>query len=154
MPRLATEDVQFSDGTVIPKGSYIMIAPTPMSNPELYPDPSKFDGYRFLRLREAEGAENKYQAVTTSPEFTVFGHGRHACPGRFFATNEIKLLFTYMLLYYDFKVPENQSCQPMLPAGMGLAPNRDQMLCYKSRTPEVDMMNYCAMEEAELEGME
>lgn len=151
MARLATSDIKFSDGTVVPKGSYMMISPTPMIDPELYPSPDKFDGYRFLRLREAQGAENKYQAVTTSTEFTFFGHGQHACPGRFFAANEIKLLFTYMLLYYDFKFPEIQGCLPVMPAGLAQMPDPRQLLCYKSRTPELDMMKYCATEESENE---
>lgn len=127
----------------------MMIAPTPMTDPNLYPNPDKFDGYRFLRLREAVGAENKYQAVTTSPEFTFFGHGQHACPGRFFAANEIKLLFTYMLLYYDFKFPESHGTLPPVPNGLFRSPDRKQLVLYKSRTPELDMMAYCAMDEFE-----
>lgn len=35
-----------------------------------------------------------------------FGFGRHACPGRFFAANEIKLILARMLLDYDIKMPE------------------------------------------------
>ncbi|KAI9830674.1 MAG: hypothetical protein M1826_004503 [Phylliscum demangeonii] len=39
--------------------------------------------------------------VTTSEAFLAFGYGRHACPGRFFAANEIKLLIAYIVLNYD-----------------------------------------------------
>lgn len=41
--------------------------------------------------------------VSTSETFLPFGHGRHACPGRFFAANELKLLIAYMVLNYDIK---------------------------------------------------
>jgi cytochrome P450 len=35
-----------------------------------------------------------------------FGFGRHACPGRFFAANEIKLILSRILLDYDIKMPD------------------------------------------------
>jgi cytochrome P450 len=35
--------------------------------------------------------------VTTSEAFLAFGHGRHACPGRFFAAQEMKLMLAYVL---------------------------------------------------------
>lgn len=35
-----------------------------------------------------------------------FGYGRHSCPGRFFAANEIKLILARILLEYDLKMPE------------------------------------------------
>jgi cytochrome P450 len=38
-----------------------------------------------------------------------FGYGRHACPGRFFAATEIKLIVARILLDYDFKLPEGQT---------------------------------------------
>ncbi|ETI26644.1 hypothetical protein G647_10405 [Cladophialophora carrionii CBS 160.54] len=41
--------------------------------------------------------------VSTSPTYHPFGHGRHACPGRFFAANELKLLLAYMLTKYEFE---------------------------------------------------
>lgn len=41
--------------------------------------------------------------ASTGETFLAFGHGRHACPGRFFAANELKLLIAYMVLSYDIK---------------------------------------------------
>lgn len=34
-----------------------------------------------------------------------FGYGRHACPGRFFAAAEIKLLLARLLLDYEIAMP-------------------------------------------------
>ncbi|KAK7959449.1 uncharacterized protein PG986_004303 [Apiospora aurea] len=39
--------------------------------------------------------------ATTSPDFVAFGHGRYACPGRFFAAAELKLMLAYIVLHYD-----------------------------------------------------
>lgn len=45
-----------------------------------------------------------HRFVTTSPESLVFGHGAHACPGRFFASNEIKIVMIEMLRSWDFRL--------------------------------------------------
>ncbi|KAK8030950.1 ent-kaurene oxidase [Apiospora arundinis] len=36
----------------------------------------------------------------------AFGYGKHACPGRFFAANEIKLILAHILLQYDLRMPD------------------------------------------------
>ena len=46
--------------------------------------------------------------VTTSDTFLPFGHGRHACPGRFFAATEMKLLLAYIVMNYDIKPMETR----------------------------------------------
>ncbi|KAG6000439.1 hypothetical protein E4U21_005463 [Claviceps maximensis] len=57
----------------------------------LYDQPHQFDGYRFYRMRQIPSKENSAQLVSVSPEHMGFGYGLHACPGRFFASEEIKL---------------------------------------------------------------
>ncbi|KAF4634956.1 hypothetical protein G7Y89_g3133 [Cudoniella acicularis] len=136
MPREAKTNITLSDGNLIPKNAFISVGPVPMSDPNLYSDPTKFNGYRFLILRNAPGSENKHQFVTTSSEFTVFGHGHHACPGRFFASNEIKLLLAHMLMYYDWKLPEGQKTVQHVINGTGRSPNSKQNIVFKSRKPE------------------
>lgn len=44
------------------------------------------------------------QLVTTSGEYFAFGHGQHACPGRFFAAAEVKVAVCRLLLEYDLKL--------------------------------------------------
>jgi len=86
--RLATEDITLKDGTVLPKGAQILVhSAHMMHDAERYPHPEKFDGYRFLRMREEPGRENSSQFVTTSSSHIGFGHGQHACPGRYIQTS-------------------------------------------------------------------
>ncbi|EXJ92197.1 hypothetical protein A1O3_00747 [Capronia epimyces CBS 606.96] len=67
------------------------------------------------REREHEKDKNKekekayldkahLQFIATSPTYLGFGHGRHSCPGRFFAANELKLLVAYLLTRYDIQM--------------------------------------------------
>lgn len=148
MRRIAEKDLKLSDGTVIPRGTYTMIAPVPMLDPHLYgPAPEQFDGHRFMRMRDraqgqvAQGANDtnidRYQYVSTSSEDLTFGHGRHACPGRFFASYEIKILLAYLLLHFDFK-PATQTASEMKKHGFEQTVDHGQKLLYKARDSEVE----------------
>ncbi|KXJ87521.1 putative cytochrome P450 [Microdochium bolleyi] len=110
--RAALKDVALPDGRVIPRGAHIMVDSTQLWDSRVYPDASKFDGHRFLRMREAGDKTSGF--VQTSPEFLVFGAGRHICPGRFFASNELKLAMAHALLKYDIMMDEECSAEPMM----------------------------------------
>lgn len=104
MHRYATQAVTLSDGVRIPKGSHLMVGLDQMYDRNAFPDsdPTAFDPERFLRLRQEPGQENKWNFVTTSPDHLVFGHGKHSCPGRFFASNEVKIILAYLLISFDW----------------------------------------------------
>ena len=74
-----------------------------MHDSELLPgggDPSTFDPFRYSRLREDKSTPenaNKFQFAMTDRNSLHFGHGKYACPGRFFASNEIKILLCHLL---------------------------------------------------------
>lgn len=110
MRRLSMKDVKLSDGPVISKGTLFMVSNKLMWNPAAYPNPETFDPYRFLKMRETTGREVSAQLVSPSPEHMAFGFRKHACPGRFFAANEIKTALCHILLKYDFKLAEG--CTP------------------------------------------
>ncbi|KAF5571515.1 cycloheximide-inducible CIP70 (cytochrome P450 family) [Fusarium phyllophilum] len=99
-----------SNGQVIPAGVTIEIpAVAVSSDSNVFPHAEKFDPLRFYRLRteakdggSVEKAANN-QFVSVNQSSLTFGYGRHACPGRFFAANEIKMILAHALLQYDVK---------------------------------------------------
>lgn len=99
--RFARADFQFKDGTIVPAG-YIVNGNVPVLHKTIYPEGQKFDGFRYSAL--ADEGKKQPQFVSTAPDYLNFGHGRHACPGRFFAASEIKLIFANLLLLYDMKL--------------------------------------------------
>lgn len=104
-----------SNGQVIPAGVILECSTAHNQDDEIYPEASRFDPWRFSKLQEEEEGQANYaemkensvssrhQMVSVTPNHLAFGYGRHACPGRFFAINEIKILLSVFLLNYDFK---------------------------------------------------
>lgn len=106
MRRRALADVRLSDGTVIRRGGYVAVSSHNMWTDEtVYESPGQWEAHRFHAMRDDEARRGLAQLVTTSAAHTAFGHGAHACPGRFFAANEVKIALVYMLLRYDVELP-------------------------------------------------
>ena len=132
--RLALSEVTLSDGFRIPKGTYIAFSSIGINyNPEKYPNPETFDGFRFSNLREQSGNENRYQFVTTGVDAISFGHGKHACPGRFFASNEIKVILAGLLLSYDFKFRDGEGRPENTRGRTYIRPNKAAEVLFRKR---------------------
>ncbi|KAL2824219.1 cytochrome P450 [Aspergillus cavernicola] len=103
-------------GLWIPQGTMVCAPSYPvLHDPDLYSDPESFKPFRFADKRTALGEEGESYVqrarqawTTTSPEYPAFGHGRHACLGRFFASALLKLLLANILLNYDFEIQEKR----------------------------------------------
>ncbi|TGJ87898.1 hypothetical protein E0Z10_g821 [Xylaria hypoxylon] len=52
---------------------------------------------------------SKYHFTSIGDTNQNFGLGKHACPGRFFAAQEIKLILSYLLLNYDIKLRDGEA---------------------------------------------
>jgi len=114
-----------SDGTHLPQGTLIA-APMLMfsTDPDLFENPEIPDGFRWYKKSlEAEGrATHNAKWTTTSPRDLGFGHGKPACSGRFFVSEETKIL-AFLVLRYDFQYPEGQSRPATLDHGESLYPD-------------------------------
>ncbi|KAI0408280.1 cytochrome P450 monooxygenase [Xylaria palmicola] len=104
MRRFVGADMVLPDGTTVKKGSRIHIDTHRMVDPKVYENPEEWKGSRFLELRSQPGNENSAQLASTSIDHFGFGHGEHACPGRFFAANEVKITLCHLLLKYDWEL--------------------------------------------------
>ncbi|KAF8639979.1 hypothetical protein AX17_001225 [Amanita inopinata Kibby_2008] len=108
MVRKVVRDFTFSDGTVVPAGNMLAVPLYAIHrDAENYRDPGTFDGFRFANMREQEGEGVKHQMVSLDLDYLLFGHGCHACPGRFFAVTELKVMLAHILLNYDVKMADD-----------------------------------------------
>jgi cytochrome P450 len=126
--------LKLHNGQVIPYGTTTAVrAYNINTDPKLYPNPHKFDPFRFSRLREVRGSELKYQHGSTSTDFINFGHGLWACPGRFFAAAQLKTIMAYLLMNYDMKLKEGETKPLQNYVGMAILPNSTQEVLFKKR---------------------
>lgn len=90
---------------------------------DIYPHPNRFNPFRFVQPDAASsrldpfstatgtdgGSEDgktlgnlrEKSSATLDEGFLGFGFGKHACPGRFFALNEMKIFVAHMVMTYD-----------------------------------------------------
>uniref|UniRef100_L7JGD0 Ent-kaurene oxidase n=1 Tax=Pyricularia oryzae (strain P131) TaxID=1143193 RepID=L7JGD0_PYRO1 len=137
--RRVMQPFTFSDGTAVPVGTMLAVPVYHIGrDPALFPqDPEKFDPYRFTRLRskDAEGGGNHLQFASVTHGTMAFGWGKHACPGRFFAAAEIKLILLHMLLNFEVSVvpgPDGVKRYPNVEMGNMNMPDFKRRVLFKS----------------------
>ncbi|KIK57169.1 hypothetical protein GYMLUDRAFT_46414 [Collybiopsis luxurians FD-317 M1] len=135
MSRMAMKDFTFSDGTVVPAGTMVHTVSYALHHDaEVYEDPESLNAFRFSNMRVKEGEGFKHQMVAQDPSYALFGSGgRHMCPGRFFAVNELKALLGHVLVTYDIKFENNRGVPPPHWDGAGCTPNRTALVMFKKR---------------------
>ncbi|KAF8665622.1 hypothetical protein AX16_000077 [Volvariella volvacea WC 439] len=139
LERKAMKDIKFPDRTVIPTGTYVGAPAFSIHHEEkYYPDPWVFDAFRFSKLREQEGSPTNHLAVGLPIEWLVFGSGKHACPGRFFAVNEVKCLLVHVLLHYDIKFLDGHGRPKDQPFGTTTMPNQSAKILFRERSEAHD----------------
>jgi cytochrome P450 len=103
-----------------------------------YENPSEFDGYRFIKRRKIPGFEHRSHLISTSPEHMAFSHGKHACPGRFFAANEVKIAMVHVLLKYDIRL-EDPSGAAWKEWGTSMFTNPKARMAVRRRKEEINV---------------
>ncbi|KAM5541000.1 hypothetical protein V8D89_005311 [Ganoderma adspersum] len=106
MHRMAMKDITLYDGTRIPRGTIVAAAADPMHHDEaILKNADTFDPFRYARMRSVAADDGlRHISTSTSPEYIPFGHGPHACPGRYFASYELKAILGHIILEYDLKL--------------------------------------------------
>lgn len=132
--RTAVKPYTFRDGLRIPQNTQFSFANYELNHdPDVYENPDQFDPWRFLKMRKA-GDPNKHLFTYVSENTINFGAGTHACPGRYFAAFEIKLILIHILTRYDIQWPKGQSRPPNMVHGFAHAPSPMAVVLFKEKT--------------------
>lgn len=138
--RITLKDWQFKDGTKVPKGTHIFTNQIAYQMEEsTFDHPNTFDPWRMHKLRQREGEGAKHQFVMSSDKNLHFGHGKHACPGRFFAANEVKTLLALLLMRFDIRLRNLtwQEIQHGIPYAVSRNPSDKAIVEFKNRTEKI-----------------
>ncbi|KAI1130931.1 cytochrome P450 [Nemania abortiva] len=150
--RKVMKPIDLSDGTHLPSGTSILTPLAGISLDERYfPSPEVFDGLRFWKLQQQQRSSSPSPTRSSSPtpssqpaatrnQFTSigdadqnFGLGKHACPGRFFAAQEIKVILSYLLLNYDIKLRDGEGRPKPLVFMMTKSPSQTAEVLFRRR---------------------
>ncbi|KAK5716584.1 hypothetical protein LTR15_009475 [Elasticomyces elasticus] len=93
------------DGVYLPQGSHVATF-----HPDLLDDDVQYEPLRSYKVAmgaldgDGEGGPRKQKLASdiSGGQSLAFGLGKHACPGRFFAVQNIKLILGWMVTRYEF----------------------------------------------------
>ncbi|KAJ3538649.1 hypothetical protein NM208_g5815 [Fusarium decemcellulare] len=115
MRKVMVDGYKTPDGYSLPKGTITsFLGQAAQTDVNSIDDALKFDPFRFSRLREEAASKGEHAPVSlvaTGPEYLPFGHGKHACPGRFLIDFELKMIIAYVLGHYDVEFPPEYNNQ-------------------------------------------
>lgn len=134
MHHLSLEDNVLSSGHIIPKGSLVVGAvdqahrdsrflPIDEDTGKVYTESTsldEFDAYRFVN--------KKMKSTDIGLDHLTFGLGPHACPGRYFAANEIKYVVAEMLVRYNFRTKSGKRAPDNVLLGMTRFPPTENLI--------------------------
>jgi ent-kaurene oxidase len=110
MNRIVTRQYDFATSDLtLPAGTMTSAATAAVAtDPDTFENPDTFDGRRFWRLRhENKAAESHYNMGMATEDSLGFGLGSQACPARFFATAQMKILLSRLLAGWDMVLLKN-----------------------------------------------
>ncbi|KAM0209061.1 hypothetical protein ACHAQD_011375 [Fusarium lateritium] len=138
--RIFHQSLALSDGTKLPAGTRIAVPSHAMLQDSAHVSgavpPTEFDGFRYSKIRSDSTNAQKYLFSMTDASNMAFGYGRYACPGRFYASNEMKLTLASLILHYDFKLLDGNERPRNITIDSDMIPDPRARLCIRKRSLE------------------
>ncbi|KIL86299.1 ent-kaurene oxidase [Fusarium avenaceum] len=138
--RIFHQPLMLSDGTNLPAGTRIAVPSHAMLKDSAHvpgeAPPTEFDGFRYSKIRSQSENSQKYLFSMTDSSNMAFGYGKYACPGRFYASNEMKLTLATLLLRYDFKLKDGKERPRNITIDSDMIPDPRARLCIRKRCLE------------------
>lgn len=140
----AKDGLTTPSGVHIPMGNFVAVPSLAvLTDAKKHPSPETFVPFRFWDLRRDVNTgerlpdhveRSRISFAATSNDYLAFGNGRQACPGRFFAAAELKLMLAYILLHYDFEMLSQRPADSWV--GILRIPSPSAKVRVKRRRPE------------------
>ncbi|KAF2202264.1 cytochrome P450 [Delitschia confertaspora ATCC 74209] len=100
--RKAIKPFTFSDGTRLEKNDVVCISlEALMKDQRHYAHSQFFDAYRHMNT---DSMTSQSRFSEPSQNFPLWGLGRHACPGRHYASRLLKLIVAHLISEYDIEM--------------------------------------------------
>ncbi|KNG90080.1 cytochrome P450 [Aspergillus nomiae NRRL 13137] len=104
--------VVLPDGQKVPTGTWLcVLSGNIQRDDDFYDDAQTYKPFRFVPKLAGAGSGKAPVLPLTNEKYLTFGHGRHACPGRWFSFQVMKIVIAYIIVNYDIqpldKRPDN-----------------------------------------------
>ncbi|KAE8350016.1 cytochrome P450 [Aspergillus coremiiformis] len=104
--------VVLPDGQRVPEGTWLCVLSANLqTDSDFYDDAQSYKPFRFVPKLMETSSEKAPSLPLTNEKYLTFGYGRHACPGRWFSFQLMKIVIAYMVANYDIerleKRPDN-----------------------------------------------
>ncbi|KAB8252353.1 hypothetical protein BDV35DRAFT_376041 [Aspergillus flavus] len=116
--------------TLSPGTKFSLPAQQAHLDPDNYPNPNIFDGYRFCDPQS--GACDIRGTITPSAKWLIFGIGTSACPARLLATRISQTLFFKVLRKYDLRLKLDNGQPEVVYAATNMFVNFNTQMYVKS----------------------
>lgn len=105
--RMMLDNHTLSNGVTLKKGSMICVSScSKQFDHSVFPDPETYDALRAYNLNLDAHRAQPFKSI--DDDGLRWGTGRWACPGRFLASLEAKVILVKILDEYDFKLQDGQ----------------------------------------------
>ncbi|KAK2037071.1 ent-kaurene oxidase [Colletotrichum somersetense] len=138
MQRFVTEDTTLEGGITLRRGEFAAVDAGRNWDPEKFENPEQYNPFRFSEACKRPTAEHSHQLTAVTSDNLSFGFGKSVCPGRFFASSEIKIALCHLILKYDWKMAEGSS-PDFLTIGFSLVVNPEAKVSFRRRKEEFDL---------------
>ena len=107
LQRWTRKPFTFSNGLHVPAGYTIHSAAEMLQTDSVHhgEHAAEFDPWRWADIRQDDAESLRHQMVATGSTLLHFGHGKHACPGRFFADASAWIAIARMLAVFSISKP-------------------------------------------------
>ncbi|CAF9931029.1 MAG: hypothetical protein ALECFALPRED_004781 [Alectoria fallacina] len=103
---VSPDGLTLRNGTHVPRGTWLGVPVQAVHmDGDLYDKPYEYHPFRFakMRLEKSVPGHDKADATDISDTFLAWSYGRYACPGRWFAVQNLKLMIAYITLKYEIE---------------------------------------------------
>ncbi|KAI8640968.1 cytochrome P450 [Parasitella parasitica] len=124
----ALNDYTFKNGYQVPKGRSVNTTLRQLNFG---------DNVTRSTVAEMDPAKSLNKASTSpAKDFASFGMGKHMCPGRFFAVQEIEMSLIYLLKHFDIDTVSGNKPYPVAAIAGAFATNCEDPLVFTRKNPD------------------
>ncbi|KAL4935822.1 hypothetical protein BDV06DRAFT_233927 [Aspergillus oleicola] len=136
MRRKVLRPTTFSDGTRLARDDIACIPLQMILQSEVnYIDPLTFNPGRFVHCTASGTCSSNKNSKFTDADvtFPIWGLGKHACPGRHYASVLLKLVLAHVLLRYDVRLPDGDTGTRSFYWRSSIVPRSGAVLYFRER---------------------